>query len=329
MSAYDPHDLSLGAGLLLGAYLVAQDITHREPEGEAHLRMESALGYLASDLRQEAAEFFVTGEPPELASITHGLDRDDRVRFLVELEAGSPFYPFQFQISKRREVERRAALRQIAHASLGLDRGEADKVISARREAFAAQKKHGRAREAWEKVSEPKNLLRSAVMGAAGVGVALAAAPAIAVLMPAAAGLSGAAAVSAGLAQLGFGSIAAGGLGMAGGMWVLGAGGAAVGAVSLTTATLLSQPGSAGAVGTEVWKLLTTFVLADDAVIQTPPDEFAKALDKLVDDIGAVITLEESRNEEGSARLKELYELRRVVAFAGEFMTSRPKPAAD
>ena len=328
MTETDVEDIPLGAALLLGAYLVAQQIANHEPAGPNQRRMETALGYLAEDLRTAAPEFFVIGQMPELSALAHGWGHDDAARFMVELRLADPFYPFQFNLTKQRTQERLAALREIARGPLRSP-GLADRVGEAWEEVQAAEKAHVRMTRFRAKVGDPKSWLAAVGIGAAVAGAAVVAAPAIAVLMPAASGLSGAAAVSAGLAQLGFGSIASGGLGMVGGMWVLGASGAAVGTVSATTATLLAQPGSAALVGAEVRKLLVSFVLASDGVMDLAPEEFARGLDTMLDQLSDVIALEAGRNEPGSDRLEELEDLRRTLVFGGEFMASRSRPKTE
>jgi hypothetical protein len=315
-------DLPVGAALLLGAYLVAQHIANHEPAGETQQRMENALSCLAQNLREAAPEFFVVGQIPELSALADRWRPDDSVRLLVELRVADAFYPFQFEMTKSRGETQRAALREIARGALRIP-GAADKVGAAWDEVRRAEKSYLRRLAFQTKLKNPRSWLAAAGVGAAFAGAAVAAAPAIAVLMPAAAGLSGAAAVSAGLAQLGFGSIAAGGLGMVGGVWVLGASAGAVGTLSASTATLLAKPGSAALISAEVRKLLVTFILASDGTIQSSAETFARGLDTMVDDVDAMIELEESRNEHDSARLRELGDLKRTLEFGGEFMASR------
>jgi len=317
-------DVPVGVALLLGAYLVAQEVANHERPGETQLRMEAALGFLAEDLRKEAPEYFVIGQMPELSALADGWAPDEGVLLLVELQTADPFYPYQFEMgTKSRPDERRAALREISRGALRLPAGTADQVGAAWEQVRDAEAKALRRKNLFN----PKTLATAVGAGAALAGAAVVAAPAIAVLMPAAAGLTGAAAVSAGLAQLGFGSIAAGGMGMVGGMWVLGTSGAVAGAASATTASLLATPGSAPLLGAEVRKLLVSFVLANDDVLDRPADDFARGLDTMLDEIHVTIELEEARNEKGSARLTELDELKRAVEFGGQFMTEQTKAA--
>lgn len=319
--------MPVGAALLLGAYLVAQEMTNREPAGETQRRMECALSSLAADLQQAAPEFFVTGQMPELGALTHGWPSDDAVRFLVELRVGNPFYPYEFELTEARERERLAALREMSRAVFRLPAGTADSVSRAWETVRAAEKSYLRRQALQRKIRSPQQWLAVAGVGAAVAGVAVAAAPAVAVLMPAAANLSGAAAVSAGLAQLGFGSVAAGGLGMVGGVWMLGLGGATLGVSAATTATLLSRPGSAALVGVEVHKLLISFLLARQNVLKMAAEEFSHGLDALVNEVASVQQLERTRNEDGSPRLRELGDLQRRLTFAGEFLTARSGPS--
>lgn len=103
------------------------------------------------------------------------------------------------------------------------------------------------ARKAHRKINWKRIALITAGGIALGAVTAGAAAPLIAGAIGAAAGLAGAAALAHGLAVLGFGSLAAGGLGMAGGLWIVTGVGAAVGGAaggsSVSAAELLTAMG--------------------------------------------------------------------------------------
>jgi len=316
-------DLPVGPALSLGALRTAEHITYHERAGETRDRMGTALEYLGTGLLATEPEIFVTGRLPDLADVAMDWSPDDRWRFLVELRCSNPFYPFEFAMSGDRAKARNAALREVSRSALRLpmdsgdDVGEAWDKIHQREHAFLRKDALRR------KAVDPKSWAVALGVGVTVAGAAVVAAPAIALMMPAASGLSGAAAVSAGLAQLGFGSVASGGLGMVGGMWVLGAGGAAAGTVSAATAQLLAQPGSAHLVGVEVRKLLVTYTLAQEGHLQDTTEVLAKGLDRMSDEVADLVKLEESRNEKGSDRLGELYTLQRTLDFAGDYMAKR------
>ncbi|MCR6689568.1 hypothetical protein [Cellulomonas sp.] len=319
MDARNPSEAPVSIPLLMGALIVAQRVAEHEKERTVREQMEVAIRDIKTDLRSVAAEFVVVGDLPELAVLADGWDADESVRLLVELRFGNPFFPFQFRVEGTRDESRVAALRAIARQSLGLETGTADAV----NEAWANVLRGKRREDRSSTLKNPKTIAVGFGAAAATAGLAIVAAPALAVLMPAASGLSGAAAVSAGLAQLGFGSIASGGLGMLGGMWVLGAGGASIGAAGATLTTVLAHPGSAAAVGTEVLKLVTTFELALRKELTTDPDEVAKSFERLHDDVVRIEDLERTRNEKGSARLRELAELLETCNYAGKYMERR------
>src|SRR3954454_14224876 len=141
-------------------------------------------------------------------------------------------------------------------------------------------------------------------LGAAAVaGAVIVAGPLIAPLMPAAAGLSGAAAFSAGMAQLGFGSIAAGGPGMTGGMWMLGVAGGVVGfgsAAGIQTALheAVGTPGASGLLRIEVVKLLTSATLAKQfGWFGGDLEPFKAAIDRIDTEVDETLAAEQSRND--------------------------------
>lgn len=311
-------DADLALAMMLGAYTVARHVTNAEPAGETQLRMEAALDRLAKELAAADRELLDETGAPRWPGVAMGHKHDDAVRVLVELALCDPFHPFQFDTAHGQRPEaRRAALRDLARSPLRLSADTADRVLLAQRVVSDQWRSHQR-RSAFK----PSTFWKASVMGLAIGGVAVAAAPAIAVLMPAAAGLSGAAALSAGLAQLGFGSIAAGGLGMVGGMWVVGSTGVVAGLVAGGAAEILGRPGGVEAFEVESRKLLVSFVLAFDGSLETDPDDFAQGLDVMADALRLVAGQDATCNEQGSPRLVELARLEETLTFCGEFMQS-------
>ena len=149
-----------------------------------------------------------------------------KLLLLVELANDDPFLHRKVKLQKATHEE---GIRQLAEA-FGVEPASAwaDAVLAALKDARSAH----------------SNLARNLIIGA-GVVAAIAltgglAAPAIGGLIGAAMGLSGAAAVSAGLAALGGGAVAAGGLGMVGGTVVIAG---AFGAVGAGTSVLFLREG--------------------------------------------------------------------------------------
>lgn len=147
----------------------------------------------------------------------------------------------------------------------------------------------------------------------AGIGLAVAILALIPGTQPIAAalapeGLSGAAAISAGLAALGGGAIAAGGFGIAGGIAVLVGGGALLGIGAGSATGVLIASMSSKAVLSEAVKLevvLREIVLA----IQKDTIQFQEILNKLVAEKEALkIELEKLKNDqkENEKKIKEL-----------------------
>lgn len=312
--------------LLKSAHLVAEYIRDDEPHGDkpdsTKSRMTNALSACQDNL--DMVVFGETGafERPSLESLCENLSTDEKFVLLVELRLADPFFPYQFEMSKKRDKLRLQAMREIAHRELHLDRDAALRVDEAMREVAKAYSKGFKGLLA---NLDSKDWLIIVGSGVLIAGAAVVAAPLIAAAMPAAAGLSGAAAVSAGLASLGGGSLAAGGLGMAGGMWALGVGGAAVGGAAGATAVALAGGEGAGLVKAEVLKLCMSFELARQGLISRSTSEFEEALDQIHDTVREVLKEETSRNERGSERLRNLEALDETLTFAGEFMTDRLK----
>ncbi len=315
-AAHEDYPLTGSDALLLGAYLIAQEVADREPAGETFRRMQTALSCLADELREVAPEFFLIGVEPELNSLVDSWSREDAVKLLIELRVANPFAPYEFEMTKKRDLARLAEMRKMARVALGLPAEVADEVSAAWTVVLKAENRATLRR----RMSEPKSWATLVGVGLAVAGVAVIAGPAIAPLMPAAAGLSGAAATSAGLAQLGFGAVAAGGLGMAGGLWVLGVGGAALGAAGATTAVLLSRPGGAALVGAEIRKLLVSAVLAVKGELAVPLSDISDALERMADEVQDVLDTEERRNERGSDRIESIIDLKRHIEFASSYV---------
>jgi hypothetical protein len=319
-------ELTGAHALLLGNYLIAQDVADQEPRGDCFRRMQTALTCLGDELREVAPEFFVVGQDPELVSLLAEWKKADGIKFLIELRVSEPFSPYEFTVTGRRDEIRLWSMRRIARVALGLDAESADVVVSAWNDVKNAERRYLQRVALRKRLRSPKSWAAIIGVGLAVGGAAVIAGPAIAPLMPAAAGLSGAAATSAGLAQLGFGAIAAGGLGMAGGLWVLGIGGAALGIAGATTATLLSRPGGAVLLGDEVRKLLVSAELVHQGVLDESLSDIALAISTISEEVDDVRHAEESRNEEGARRLDEIRLLQERLDFAQSYIQGLRAP---
>lgn len=312
----DPN-VPVGTALQIGSYAVAADIRLAEPGGAGRDSMGNAVQALAEALRASAGDYYVTGTAPDLSSLLDGTSEDDRRAFLIELTIANPFAPHWFETTKTREQARLQALRRLATMQLNLDIDSVREIHERWRKAVAEEARAG-AGVPWQK------LVAIGVGGVALAGLAIAAGPLIAAAMPAAAGLNGAAAISAGLAQLGFGSVAAGGLGMTGGLWMLGLAGGAVGAGGTAVSQsalkhLVAAPGSAHLIQLELTKLVLSARLAKqlgwfDASIK----DFNEAVDQLVTAIDDEVKRETDRNDPKAPRVEELRRLVKTGTWAGE-----------
>lgn len=115
--------------ILLGAYLIAEQVAVGEDDSDARARMERALGAMEETLREVSGDFFVTGERPDLSSLVHGVPIDERRALLVELAYSNPFDPFEFRLKGAREKSRIRGLRMLSRAHFGLGSAAADEVI--------------------------------------------------------------------------------------------------------------------------------------------------------------------------------------------------------
>lgn len=322
-------DDSLGVALAVGAYAVAEDITIEEPHFQDRKRMQRALDALKAHLTEAYSEFFVAGTTPDLSALLDGSTADDRRAFLIELAAADPFAPYWFRMTKARERSRVNALRRIAERNLSLDADDVAKVASNWRTACAD----------WAKSRSSVGKWRIPIIiagGAAIGGLAVAAGPLIATVMPAASGLSGAAAVSAGLAQLGFGSIASGGLGMTGGLWMLGLAGTAVGSGGTALGNsarsalnvAISTPGAPKLVEHELRKLVASARLAKAAGwFDGSISKFDSVVERITSEVESELELEISRNDDDAPRVRELKRLVETARWAGSEIAKLLGPA--
>lgn len=277
--------------LLAAQFLLADFVASREQDETRWERMERVL-----DRQRLALDEISIGEHGAVAAVvTYGetLSSTDRIAFVVDLRFLDPFAPYTLKSDKD---TRRAALDRVA-ALVGGDDGLVESIDETRRSALAAHTKRSVGKIGLIGIGA------AVVLGVAG----FVAAPLVGAAIGSAAGLSGAAAVSHGLALLGGGALAAGGAGAAGGMWLVGGAGAAAGLLAAGGGAALYELGSATARG-ELIKLQITFKLG----LLDANRDMAKAqqvIANLVAQADATrVVLEEERrlNDDNAQRVKDL-----------------------
>lgn len=289
-----PDDETWTLALSIGTYLVAASIATLTT-GDRGVKMKRVVDKLRSSLTQLAAE----GElgSSELEAIFVNLVSEwpeaDRIRLLIDLNFGEPFFPYSLKV-KPADFEQ--ALRSIATLS-GFGRDVIGEIQATR---ASAQRAHS-----------SMNWVKIGIFGAGGVVLvgtgAFALAPIIGSAIGGAAGLSGAAATSYGMAFLGGGSLASGGAGMAGGLWLVTGAGAAAGLLGGSGSAAIFELG-AKQVRVELTRLQVTMKMT----MLTGQVDLLKAqsvLRSLEEQRGALqTTLDEEQllNDERSTRIKDL-----------------------
>lgn len=220
--------------IAFGCYLVAQDIRKNWQDEKIRSRMREALIDVEAQLKDRQgriAEYTPRINKTGFREYVQSLDinSSEQTLFAIHLLYSNPFAPFDFN-PERIESKKDDSVLSLAKY---LRFNQALVAIQSAIEIKHTIRKEIKAVESLgvrEHLKDPKKLGVAAASALGLTAVAVVSAPTLAVLLPAAQGLSGAAAVSAGLASIGGGSIAAGGMGMAGGMAVLGMTGAVTGA---------------------------------------------------------------------------------------------------
>lgn len=221
------------------------------------------------------------------------VEEDLRIPYLIDLSFTNPFAPYQL---KFKQSEFRESLLYVG-SLLNQDFGVIDDILKNQKDALKSHRKID-----WVKVA------------AFGVGGILffgfggwLAAPAIGSALGSIAGLSGAAATAHGLALLGGGSIAMGGMGMAGGTWLVTGVGALAGLGISGGSPFLLELGAAQA-RIEILKLQVTYKTYF-TTNQIHYNKVNKSIDKLVkmkEDILKEFIKEKKFNEKNSERIKDI-----------------------
>lgn len=233
--------------------------------------------------------------------------KKDARRLLLELLFCEPFAPYEVKV---KDSHRREALLEMA-SRLGLEKSELERLEKTRK---SAQKAHSHV--AWGRIAV-LGLGGLLVVGMGGYFLA----PAIGTALGSAAGLSGAAATSHGLALLGGGSLAAGGAGMAGGVTLVTGVAGATGGTLLGGGTLMMELGAART-KVELIKLQVAYRL-DVLVLQ---GDLAKAQSVILGlqarrtEIEQHLREERKLNDQNAQRLKDLDALVTALTDAIDWM---------
>jgi hypothetical protein len=213
-----------------------------------------------------------------------GTSDTDRRALLIELAVANPFSPYWFEMTERREVCRVTALTLIAALSMGLE-PDCVAIVDA----------------AWRKLAKDLNT----------VALETPAGPLIALAMPATPGMTAATAMSAGLAQLGFGTIGTGGLGLVAGQWLLGVVGTAQAITTEAAITdVVASPGFGYLLELELYKLVLTVRLAEERRwFDAPIERAARAIEHVSGEVIAELESAMGRNDPKASRVRELRRL--------------------
>jgi hypothetical protein len=228
-----------------------------------------------------------------LAAMVETWSEADRIRLLIDLDFSDPFFPYSLKFN---EGDFETALRRIA-LLLGFGRDVIGEIRDTRRSAARSHQS-----VSWMKIG---------VFGAGGVLLlgtgAFVMAPVVGAALGSAAGYSGAAATSWGLALLGGGSLASGGAGMAGGMWLVTSAGAVAGLVGGSGSAALYEMGARQA-RIEITRLQVTFkmTILSGQVDTLKAQAVIESLNAQLDELQATLAEERELNDANSDRIKDL-----------------------
>ncbi len=298
---------------------LAQGLTRLEKDTDRKRKKENFIADKCDKVRRS---FFKDRSDLALEEDVRGLiegdwSRDQAMTLIIDLAFTNPFAPYELNF-EREDFWR--VLKEIG-VIVRLYFSDVERVCETQQEAFQA---HGR-----------RGLRRAALVGSIGGIVLLGTggwllAPLIGTAVGTAAGLSGAAATSHGLAILGGGSLAIGGMGMAGGMWVVTGAGAALGLLGSKAALgLLEIDGvpllleiETNRFKIELVKLQVYYkevLLADRKHLAESRDVIA-SLTQLQDKIMQQLERERELNEKNAQRVKDIEAKLEVLENALKWM---------
>lgn len=307
-----PGDDGYGAALAVATIFVGAYLAESEKNANRAERMRVAL----EDQLAAYHEGFPDAEPADRATpdvlklVPSDYAPALAKTLLIDLYFVRPFSPAELRFDND---QRDSALALVArHMGLSSDTGK-----HIRETARSAERAH----------RERPGIGKIALFGGGAMLVAAmtagAAAPLIAGAIGTAAGLSGAAALAHGMAVLGLGSLATGGLGMAGGMWIVTGTGALVGAVGGSSAAALVQLG-APAARRELVKLQTTTVEVGFRYWNKP--QITEVVSQLLvdrDEVRVERARASLRNDDDAAVIKQLEDVEDALGDAIGWINAR------
>ena len=288
------------ASLVLGRKLA--DLDKNRDRKRRKLRvLELRLAQLRASIPEAAALTDLSSVKVE-ASFTE----EEAATLIVDLAFSSPFAPYELDVSQRDFVE---ALR-LTGAEMRLRSALVEHVLVLKGEALGAHTRFFASR--WK-------------LALAGVSSA-AAAPLLPAFVGAAAGAAAAAAVaSRGFALLGAGSLAVGGLQLAGGQWLLTGARSAASSTARAGARQLVNAAPAAAIRVEVAKCQTWVVLhvegcrwSKDAVAAQ-----LEKLDELEKEVEKDLAKEQQLNDPGAHRIRDLKDKASALATGRDWIATR------
>jgi hypothetical protein len=293
--------------------LIAETVTHLETNQERKEKMvhvqDKKRAALVDAFRDVVGTLSLHGDAWEILQRIPW-DREHGMRLLIDLSFTNPFSPHEFEYDDDHMIH---ALEKVA-SWVGLRKGVVKEIWKTRKDAIKAHK-----HVSWGNVF---------LFGTGGL-VVLAiggwvAAPLIGGALGAGAGLAGAAATAHGLALLGGGSLALGGLGMTGGMWLVTGVAGGLGLTAAGGGALLLDMGSHSA-RAEILKMQVSY----KEICLAGQVDRAVAINaiKKLEEERMVITkqLEEERclNDKNSARLKDIEATLKAVEDGLAWMRSQ------
>ena len=230
-------------GIAFGSYLIAKGMARDWPEEVTQKKMNKALqdlGAMLQDREGKISEFTGSLSAENYSKFLTEFTPADKIILALNLAYTHPFYPFDFmpESCSKQHLEQLSKIMSAKRSPL-VDKASVESLLNIKSKV----EKSINSEITKGELKNPKSLAKIVSKASVGAvtlgGLAIFAGPSLAVLLPAASGLSGAAAVSAGMASLGGGAVASGGMGMAGGMWILGAIGGTVGAATGASGQLI------------------------------------------------------------------------------------------
>jgi hypothetical protein len=225
--------------------------------------------------------------------LKEGLESKYVRSLMIDLAFSNPFAPSELKYKQKDFI---AALHNLGNY-LSWGESGVDRILKYKNSAMKAHR-----HIPWGKIAT-YGFVGAMIIGAGGWVIA----PALGAYIGTAAGLSGAAAASHGLAILGGGSLAIGGYGMAGGMWIVTGAGVVTGLGTAGGAKLLLELGSART-QIEIIKLQVTYkeIITDEKKETGQSLDIREALEQRKMELDRNITEELEFNEKGSTRIKEM-----------------------